>query len=90
LQGVAHAAGEDAHIQQGQDAAPDGGEIHFLEEKHTHGGDNAGKQELQTAELYAVTVGGEMVDDQNMYREAHGADQDQQIAGGKGEAALDA
>ena len=31
-----------------------------------------------------------MVDDQNMYREAHGADQNQQIAGGKGEAALDA
>ena len=90
MQGVAHAAGEDAHVQQGQDAAPDGGEVHVLEEEHAHSGDKGREQELQTAELYAVHGGGEVVDDKDMYGEARGAGQDQQVAGGEGEFTVDA
>ena len=42
LQGVAHTAGEDAHIQQGQGAAENGGHVHFFKDKHTDGGDDTG------------------------------------------------
>lgn len=90
LKRVAHAAGEDAHVQQGQGAAEDGGEVHVLKNEHADGGDDAGEQELQTAELHAVAISGEVVDDQNVDGEAHRAHQDQQVAGGQREVALDA
>lgn len=80
LQGVAYAAGEDAHVQQGQGAAEDGGHIQRLEDEHTDRGNDGGEQELQAAELHTVTVGGEVVDDQNVDGEAQGAHQQQQIA----------
>ena len=90
LQRVAYAAGENTHVQQRQDAAPNGGEVHSLKEEHTHSGDDARKQELQAAQLHAVAIGCKVVDNQNMYRKAHRTHQDQQVARRQGEIPLDA
>ena len=89
LQGIAHAAGEHAHIQQGPDAVQQHLEADGVEKQGQNGGPGAGKQELQAAELHTVAEGGEVVNNQDVHGEAYSTYQHQQVAGGQGEAALD-
>ena len=89
LQGIAHAAGQDSRVEEGdpglgggQYSAPaedSGGRVVHIAEKGGDQTNDPAYQELDAGHTYSIHQRGEMVDHQNVQGKADGADQKQQV-----------
>lgn len=79
LQGVGHAAGQNACVENGPLGVQNGREGGRFKEKGGNQPHQPGGEKLDAGHFDAVYLGREMVDDNNVDGEEEGADQHQQV-----------
>ena len=90
LEGICQGAGENAHIQNGQQAGLKGRRGGVLKQHRPQQGPQGRHRQLGAAQLYPIYLLGKVVYQQNLRRKTEGAHQNQQIAGADRKAILHA